>query len=48
MVVFIAVLLALTSADDAKPSKDDVKLSKNETRMIEAINKYRAGHDLPP
>ena len=48
MVVLIAVLLAVTSADDAKPSKDDVKLSKNETRMIEAINKYRAGHDLPP
>ncbi len=48
MVVLIALLLAVTSADDAKPSKDDVKLSKNETRMVEAINKYRGGHDLPP
>ncbi|HEX3599676.1 MAG TPA: CAP domain-containing protein [Lacipirellulaceae bacterium] len=54
MAVLLAVLLAITSSlavtssDDAKPSKDDFKLSKNETRMIEAINKYRAGHDLPP
>jgi uncharacterized protein YkwD len=41
MALLIAGFLLLTA-------QEDFKLSKNETRMIAAINEYRAEHKLPP
>ena len=41
MLLILTGLLLLAPAEDCK-------LSKNETRMIEAINEYRAEHKLPP
>ena len=43
MTLLIATLLLF-----APQPQEEFKLSKNETRMIEAINKYRARYKLPP
>jgi uncharacterized protein YkwD len=41
MILILTGLLLITSPEDCK-------LTKNETRMIEAINEYRARYKLPP
>lgn len=41
MALLLAGLLLLTT-------EEDFQLSKNEARMIKAINDYRAAHKLPP
>jgi uncharacterized protein YkwD len=47
MFVILTALLLFTVQEESRP-QDEFKLSKTETRMIEAINKYRAGYKLPP